>query len=115
MVCFVVWGFFLVGVCVGVWVWFFPPPNSFTAELAVLLRAEQANISLRYELMSLSNHIHYLSNLLFHKSVYKKLRHISKPSLNSDQLNMKIVTTATTTILISMLTLHGLFSCFLCT
>lgn len=108
-------GVFLVGVCVVFWVCPPPPPSSFTAELAVLLRAEQANISLRYELMSLSNHIHYLSNLLFHKSVYKKLSHISKPSLSSDQLNMKIVATATTTILISMLTLHGLFSCFLCT
>lgn len=93
-------------------VWVFgssPSPHSFTAELAVLLRAEQTNISLRYELMSLSNYIHYLSNLLFHKSVCKKLRHISKACLNSDQLNMKIVTTAAT-----MLTLCGLFSCFLC-
>lgn len=115
MVCFVVWGFFSWGLRCFLGLSPPPPPSSFTAELAVLLRAEQANISLRYELMSLSNHIHYLSNLLFHKSVDKKLSHISKPSLSSDQLNMKIVATATTTILISMLTLHGLFSCFLCT
>jgi len=62
--------------------------------------------------MSLSNHIHYLSNLLFHKSVYKTDRHISKPYFNSDQLNMKTVTTASTTIPISMLTLCGIFFAF---
>lgn len=76
----------------------------FSAGLAVLLRAEQTNISLRYDLMSLSNHIHYLSNLLFPKTVYEKLNHISKPHLSPDQLNMKILSEATTTVLMSLLT-----------
>lgn len=86
-----VWGLFFC--------WWFVVLVVFTAELAELLGAKQTNISLRYELMSRSNHIHYLSNLLLPKSVCKKLRHISKVFLNSDQLNLKILTT---TILISM-------------
>lgn len=54
--------------------------------------------------MSLSNHIHYLSNLLFPKNVYKKLNHISKPPLSPDQLNLKILSAATATVQISLFT-----------
>lgn len=78
----------------GLWGFF---GNSFSAEFAVLLRAEQTSISLRYDLMSLSNLIHYLSNLLFPKTVYKKLNHISKSCLSPDQLNEKILSAATAT------------------
>lgn len=65
--------------------------------------------------MSLSNHTHYLSNLLFLKTLYKKQNRISKSRLSPDQLYMKILSAATATVLISLLTWHwpnlGFFLC----